>query len=117
MVKTHSKFKMKNPKLRLRTGDTVRVILGKDRGKKGKVLAILPRDGRVLVEGVGMVKKHVRPKRAGEKGQRVATASPLRLSNVQLVCAQCKKSTRVGIRRQDGAAIRFCKKCSADITE
>ena len=103
-------------KLRIKTGDTVRVILGKDRGKKGKVLAVLPRIERILVEGMGMVKKHVRPKRAGEKGQRVANASPLPLSNVQLVCPQCKRGTRVGVRRQAGERVRFCKQCSADIT-
>lgn len=106
-----------NSKLRLKTGDTVRVILGKDRGKKGKVMAVMPRDGRVIVEGISMVKKHVRARRAGEKGQRVSVAASITASNVQLVCPQCKKGVRVGIRRQDGQRVRFCKKCAAEITQ
>jgi len=100
---------------KVKTGDTVRVILGKDRGKSGKVLAVLPKTERVIVEGIGLVKKHVRPRRAGEKGQRVSISAPVRLSNVQLVCPSCKKSARIGIRRENGERIRFCKQCSADL--
>lgn len=107
--------KLQAKNIRLKAGDTVRIILGKDRGKHGKILAVVPREERVIVEGVNLVKKHVRARRAGEKGQRVSVAAALSLSNVQLVCPSCKKGTRVGIRRLDGRRIRFCKKCSADI--
>lgn len=100
-------------KLRLRRGDTVRVILGKDRGKQGKIIACLPREGRVIVEGLNLVKKHVKARRAGEKGQRVTSPAAIDLSNVQLVCPQCKKRTRVGIRRQGTERVRVCRQCSA----
>lgn len=103
-------------KSKLRTGDTVRVILGKDRGKTGKIIAVLPRAGRVIVEGISMVKKHVRARRAGETGQRVSVAAAIELSNVQFVCPQCKQGARLTIRREGGVRTRVCKKCSADVT-
>lgn len=103
-------------KLKVRRGDTVRVLRGKDRGKKAVVMAALPQEGRLLVEGVNMVKKHVRPKRSGEKGQRVTIASPIPVSNVQLYCAECKRGVRVGIRRgADRKAERICRNCEAVI--
>jgi large subunit ribosomal protein L24 len=105
-----------NPKSRIRKGDTVRVLLGKDRGKKAKVMAVLPSKQRVLVEGVNMVKKHIRPKRSGEKGQRVSVASPMHISNVQLVCPACKKGTRIIVKRDQDNRVRVCKKCSEEIT-
>jgi len=101
--------------VRIRRGDTVRVLLGKDRGKKAEVLAVFPRQGRVMVEGVNMVQKHVRARRAGEKGQRVSVSAPLPISNVQLVCPSCKKGTRVGIKREGDGRERFCKKCESVI--
>ncbi|MEX2055068.1 MAG: 50S ribosomal protein L24 [Candidatus Andersenbacteria bacterium] len=103
-------------KTNIQRGDTVRVLRGKDRGKSAQVMAVLPREKRLVVEGINMVKKHVRPKRGGEKGQRVSVAAPLPLSNVQLVCPECKKSTRVGTRRNaDGTRERLCKHCNAVI--
>lgn len=101
--------------VRIKRNDTVRILRGKDRGKKGIVTAVLPRPGRVVVEGMGMVKKHVRARRSGEKGQRVSVAAPLRIANVQLVCPQCKKGTRVGISREGGSRQRVCKACQAVI--
>ncbi len=108
-----TKIKVKNA--RIKTGDTVKILLGKDRGKTGKVMAVLPEQQRVLVEGVNMIKKHVRPRRSGEKGQRVSVAAPLHISNVQVVCPACKKSSRVGIKREAGERQRVCKKCQAVI--
>lgn len=102
-------------KLKIKTGDTVRVLRGRDRGKKGKIMAVFPGEGRVLVEGVSLVFRHVRPRRAGEKGQRVHVASPMRVSNVQLVCPQCKKGTRVGMRLEGEKRVRVCKQCEAVI--
>lgn len=101
--------------MKIKKGDTVRVLLGRDRGKKGKVIASLPSEDRVVVEGVQVVKKHVRAKRQGEKGQRVTVAAPIHVSNVQIVCPQCKKSTRVKITRENGKRQRVCKKCNASI--
>lgn len=102
-------------KPRLRRGDTVRVLRGRDRGKTGKVMAVLPTQGRIVVEGLNMVFKHVRARRAGEKGQRVSIAAPLPIANVHLVCPSCKKITRVGISREGGERVRVCKKCKAPI--
>lgn len=107
-----SKQKMK---VKIRQGDTVRVLLGKDRGKTAKVLAVLVNDGRVLVEGINMVKKHIRPRRSGEKGQRVSVAAPVNISNVQLVCPTCKRGTRVAVERADGERRRRCKKCNTAV--
>jgi large subunit ribosomal protein L24 len=108
--------KKRSVRVKIRTGDTVRVLSGKDRGKTSKVMAVLAGQGRVLVEGVNMVKKHIRPKRSGEKGQRVSVAAPIDLSNVQLVCPGCKKSTRVRINREGKTKQRVCKRCG-DVIE
>jgi large subunit ribosomal protein L24 len=105
----------KQAKPKIRKGDMVRVLTGKDRGKTGKVMAVLPADNRVLVEAVNMVKKHVRPKRAGEKGQRVSVAAPLHISNVQIICPGCKKSTKVAIKKEGKARTRSCRRCGAAI--
>lgn len=95
----------------IRRGDTVRVLRGKDRGKRGTVLAVLPRQQRVLVEGINMVKKHVRARRAGEKGQRVTIAAPINRANVQLFCGHCKRGVRIGHRTSGETVERVCKKC------
>ena len=103
------------PKSKIARGDTVRVLSGKDKGKKGAVTAVLREDNRVIVEGVNMIKKHVRARRAGEKGQRVSVAAPLHISNVQLICPSCKKAARVGISREGGQRERVCRKCQTNI--
>jgi large subunit ribosomal protein L24 len=101
--------------LKIKTGDTVRILRGKDAQKKGKVLAVLPKEKTLVVEGMNMVKKHVKAKSGGQKGQRVSIAAPLRLANVQLVCSGCKKGTRVTITRENGVRNRVCKHCNAVI--
>lgn len=110
-----SKAKNQNTRVKIRTGDTVRILSGKDRGKTSKVVMVLADRGRVMVEGINMVKKHVRPKRSGEKGQRVSVAAPIDISNVQLVCLGCKKSTRVRINREGKTKQRICKRCDGVI--
>lgn len=102
-------------KLPIRRGDTVRVLRGKDRGKTGAVLAVAPFAQRVLVEGVNVVLKHVRPRRAGEKGQRVRVAAPVHVSAVQVVCPSCKRGTRIARRLIDDRRQRVCTKCGAVI--
>lgn len=101
--------------MKIRKGDIVRVLRGKDRGKQGKVLSAHPKEERVIVEGLNLVHKHVRARRMGEKGQRVEVPAPVRISNVQLVCPECKKGTRVAIRRQGNVRERVCKNCEAVI--
>lgn len=104
--------------MKIRKGDTILIISGKDRAKKGKVIEVLPKENRIVVEGINIVKKHVRPKRAGEKGQRVEVPRPLDLSNVKLVCPKCKKPTRVGYKlviKGKEKKQRICKKCKQEI--
>jgi large subunit ribosomal protein L24 len=101
--------------MKIKKGDTVLIISGKDRTKKGKVSEVLPRENRIIVEGINIVKKHVRPKRAGEKGQRVEVSRPLDVSNVKLICFKCKKPTRVGYKMIGNKKHRICKKCGQEI--
>ncbi|MCU0474627.1 MAG: 50S ribosomal protein L24 [Anaerolineae bacterium] len=104
---------------RIKTGDTVEVIAGRDLGQKGQVVEVMPKENRVVVEGVNLRKRHKKAQQVGGRqipAQIVEFNAPLDLSNVMLVCPSCSKTTRVGYRfKQDGAKVRFCKKCQADI--
>ena len=102
-------------KVHVRTGDEVIVINGKDRGKKGKVLEVSPSEGKVIVEGVNMVSKHVKPRKMGEQGGIIKAESALYADKVQLVCPKCKAATRVGHEGTGKEKVRVCKKCGAHI--
>jgi large subunit ribosomal protein L24 len=97
----------------LRKGDQVVVITGRDRGKRGRVLRVLPAKGRLIVEGVNFIKRHTRPNpQRNIKGGIVEREASLDASNVQMVCPECGNPTRIGRRRsEDGHAVRFCRKC------
>ncbi|MEW5761938.1 MAG: 50S ribosomal protein L24 [Bacillota bacterium] len=98
--------------VRIRKGDAVLVTTGKDAGKKGKVLAVLPRRNRVIVEGVNVVKRHTRPTRKVPQGGIVEKEAPIHASNVMLLCTRCHQPTRVARRvLEDGRKVRACKKC------
>jgi large subunit ribosomal protein L24 len=97
--------------LKIKKGDTVLVVKGKDKGKKGKVLRTFPREMKILVEGVNLVKKHQRPRREGEKGKIVEISKPIFISKVKLICPKCSKPTRVGFKIEKNQKFRFCKKC------
>jgi large subunit ribosomal protein L24 len=99
--------------LPIRKNDTVVVIAGRDRGKRGRVLRVVPDKGRVIVEGVNFVKRHTRPNpQRNVKGGIVEREAGLAASNVQLVCPECGAQTRVGRRRlDDGRRVRYCVKC------
>jgi large subunit ribosomal protein L24 len=99
----------------IKKGDTVKIISGKDKGKTGKVLKVLPAKGKILIEGLNLYKKHVRPKRQREKGQVVVVPRPVDASNVMLVCANCGKAIRVGFRFDGGKKLRVCKRCGANL--
>ncbi len=101
--------------MKIHKGDTVLIISGKDRGKKGKVLKALPKERKVVVEGVNLIKKHQKPKKSGEKGQIVEMASPIDVSNVKLLCPKCKKPVRVGYKIIDDKKYRICKKCGKEV--
>ncbi|MEK7576742.1 MAG: 50S ribosomal protein L24 [Patescibacteria group bacterium] len=102
--------------LKIKKGDTVQVAKGKDRGKKGRVVRVLPRVGKLLVEGVNQKTRHTRPRRAGEKGQSIIVTHPVVISNVRVVCPSCGKGTRVGYEITDGVKTRICKKCKATLS-
>jgi len=99
--------------MNIKKGDKVLIIKGKDRSKSGKVIKIILSEGKVVIDGLNLVKKTVKPKRQGEKGQIITVPSPLRVSNVKLVCQSCTKPARVGYRVTDGKKERYCKKCKA----
>jgi large subunit ribosomal protein L24 len=104
---------------RVRRNDTVMVLTGKDRGKTGTVREVQTKKGRVVVDGINMMKKHQRPtQQAGvpQPGSIVTREAPLHASNLMVVCKECGKPTRTGMRvRQDGVKVRVCKRCGADI--
>ena len=102
--------------MKIHTGDTIRIISGNDKGKSGKVLAVLPSRLSVVAENLNMKKKHVRPRTQGQKGELVRIPAPMQVSRVMLVCAKCSKPTRVGYARDEsGKKQRVCKKCGASI--
>jgi len=100
-------------KTHVKKDDTVMVMTGKEKGKTGKVLRVIPDKGRVLVESINIVKRHTRPSQANQDGGIIEKEAALAISNVQLVCAACSKPTRTGVRLlEDGSKARFCKKCN-----
>lgn len=101
--------------MKIHKGDIVKIITGKDLGKTGKVEKAFPSEGKVLVGGVGFVKKHTRPERAGQKGGIIRKAKPVDVSNVMLVCQKCAQPARVGCRREGQRKARFCKKCEQEV--
>ena len=102
---------MKN-RVHVKTGDTVVVLSGKSKGKKGKVLQVSPSEGKVIVEGVQMVSKHVKPRKMGDPGGIVKAESALYASKVAIYCEKCKKATRIGHKMlKDGSKIRVCVHC------
>ncbi len=101
--------------MKIKKSDKVYILSGRDRGKTGKVVRVLPAAGKIVVEGVNLVHKRQHPKRQGQKGQTVATPMPLQSSNAQLVCPKCGERTRVGHKTDDQKKARICKKCQAEI--
>ena len=101
-------------KMNVKTGDKVVVLSGKDKGKEGLVIRALPAEGKVIVEGVAVVKKAVRPSAQNQQGGFVEKEAAIDVSNVMLVCPRCGKPTRVGHDVNDkGDKVRVCKKCGA----
>ncbi len=102
--------------IKIKRGDRVQVLTGKDRGKQGKVLKRFVKEDKLVVEGVNMVKRHTRPSQSNPQGGIISKEAPIDASNVAAVCSACDKPTRVGVRYDDkGAKIRVCKKCGADL--
>ena len=122
-----TKQKEKKPlhlaKMNIKKGDTVLIISGKDRGKEGTVSRALPQDSKVIVEGLNIVKKHVKPQGQGRPGGIIDKAMPLHVSNVMLKCTECGEPTLVGHERrkigmdQKERSVRVCKKCGKIIAD
>jgi large subunit ribosomal protein L24 len=109
--------------MKVKKGDTILVISGKDKGKTAKIVKAFPKEGQILVEGVNLKKKHIRPKREGEKGQVVQLPAPINVSNAKVICPKCGKATRIGYKIEkssDKTSVkskkeRICKKCKSKI--
>jgi len=101
--------------MKIRKGDQVLIISGKDRLKRGKILAVFPKQDRLVVEGANLRKKHVRPKRGGEKGQIVETPAAMSVADVKLICPKCGQPTRIGAKIIENKKYRVCKKCGVEI--
>lgn len=92
--------------------DFVRIIAGKDRGKQGRVLRVFPREGRLTVERLNMIKRHTRPTQQIQQGGIIEREGKIHLSNVMLICTRCSRGVRVGHRRlEDGKKVRVCRRC------
>jgi len=102
--------------MKIKKGDTVQIIAGKDRGKTAKVLKVFPKLEKILVEGVAMRKRHRRPRKAREKGQVVSLPSPIHVSNAMIFCKTCNRGVRIGYEiLEDGKKLRICKKCKNEV--
>lgn len=98
--------------MKIHKNDTVLIITGKDKGKKGKVRRVLPREGKVIVEGLNMVKRHSRTRGQARQGGIIELEAPLDVSNVKLICSKCNKPARVGYKvLGDERKVRICKSC------
>ena len=102
-------------KLNVKKGDTVVVLSGKDKGKKGKVVTAMPKKGKVIVEGVNKVKRHTKPNVKAPQGGILVKEAPLHACKVMLVCPKCGKATRHAVKLADGKKVRVCKKCGQTI--
>lgn len=98
--------------MQVRKNDTVLVIAGKDRGKKGKVRQALPKESRVVIEGVNVVKRHMKARGATRQAGIIEREAPIHVSNVMLLCTKCNRPTRIGFRfLEDGSKVRICRCC------
>jgi large subunit ribosomal protein L24 len=97
--------------MKIKKNDNVIMLGGKDRGKTGKIILTLPERGKVVVEGLNMIKKHVRARKQGQKGQIINKERAVSVSGVALVCKSCGKPTRVGYKKEGESKVRICKKC------
>lgn len=102
--------------MKIKKGDLVKIICGQNHGKQGRVERVLVKKQQLIVEGLNLRVKNVRARRQGEKGQVVQYAAPLALSNVQVICPKCTRSTRIGYKSSTAKnKVRICRKCQAEI--
>lgn len=102
--------------MHIKKNDKVKILAGKDKGKTGKVLQVIPKEGKVSIEGLNLLIKHLRPQKRGEKGQRIEFPAFINISNVALVCSKCGRTTKVAskivkVEGEKNKKFRACKKC------
>ena len=102
-------------KMSIKKGDLVVVLSGKDKGKQGKVLEVMPKSSKVIVEKVNVVSRHTKPRRQGEEGGIIQKEAPIYACKVQTVCPKCGKATRIAHKIEGDKKVRVCKKCGAEI--
>ena len=102
-------------KMSIRKDDLVVVLSGKDKGKQGKVLEVMPKSGKVVVEKINVVSRHTKPRKQGEQGGIVKRETPIRACKVALYCGKCGKGVRVGFKIEGDKKTRVCAKCGAEI--
>lgn len=101
--------------MRIRKGDTVKVLSGNDKGKTGEVLEIIPKTNKIIVKGVNVRKKHIKPRKQGEEGGIISVECAIHSAKVNVVCPKCGKATKVGYVEEKGEKVRVCKKCNAKL--
>ena len=101
--------------MKLKKGDNVIVLSGNDKGKTGEILEIIPSTQKVVVKGVNIRKKHVKPRKAGEEGGIISSEFPIHSSKVNVVCPKCGKASKIGYIIEDDKKVRVCKKCGAKL--
>ena len=101
--------------MNVKKGDTVIVLSGKDKGKQGKVLEVMPKSGKVVVEKINVVSRHTKPRKQGEQGGIVQREAAMYASKVQVVCPKCNKGTRIAHKIENGKKTRVCKHCGAEL--
>ena len=101
--------------MRIKKGDTVKVLSGNDKGKTGEVLEVIPKTEKVIVKGVNIRKKHVKPRKQGQESGILKVESPVHVSKVNYYCPKCEKGVKLGVKVVDGKRIRVCRKCNTEI--
>lgn len=101
--------------MRIKKGDTVQVLSGNDKGKTGEVLQVIPKADKIIVKGINIRKKHVKPRKQGEEGGIIPVEVAIPSAKVNVVCSKCGKATRIGYSEEKGEKIRICKKCGNKI--
>ena len=97
--------------MKVRKGDNVMMLVGKDRGKSGKIIRSFPKEEKLVIEGLNLVKRHRRARRQGQKGEIISVPRKISSSSVMLICSHCKKPSRMGVKHENGKMVRICKKC------
>ena len=101
--------------MRIKKGDTVKILSGNDKDKTGEVIEVMPKDSKIVVKGINVRKKHMKPRRQGEEGGIISREFAIPSSKANVVCPKCGKATKVGYIEEKGEKVRVCKKCGAKL--